>query len=124
VLGTQTYRPIKSDFRGAAAYVLAHERPGDRLIFQIPYDRYLYEYYAGPVADARDGPYTNNGMDDAELNEQMAQATAAAPAVWLIASEVPMWDERGMTESWLKAHGRLVDRSDFTLVSVSRYDLR
>ncbi len=123
-LGLQAYRPIKSDFRGAAAYVLAHRKPGDRLIFQIPYDEYLFEYYAGPVSDASDGPYTNGGMTDAELNQQMAQATAAAPAVWLVASEVPMWDERGMTESWLNAHGRLVDRSDLTLVSVSRYDMQ
>ncbi len=123
-LGMQAYRPIKSDFRGAAAYVMAHGQPGDRLIFQIPYDRYLFEYYAGPVADGRDGPYTNNGMTDAELNEEMSQATAAAPAVWLVASEVSMWDERGMTEAWLDAHARLVERSDLTLVSVSRDDLR
>ena len=42
---TQASRPIKSDFRGAAQFVAAHARPGDRLIFQMPYNHYIFSYY-------------------------------------------------------------------------------
>jgi len=130
VLG-QAYQPFKSDFRSAATYVGAHRKPGDLLIFQIPYGRYTYTYYSSgdfnPGDESQpwlDGPYTNNGMSQDALVSYMAQGTAAAAAVWLVASETSLWDSSGLTESWLSSHGEVTDRSDFARVSVTRYELR
>jgi len=120
----QMARPIKSDFRGAAAYVMAQKQPGDRLLFQIPYNRYTFSYYSGELDEWLDGPYTNHGMSAAELDALMTRATAHLSAVWLIASEAPMWDERGLTEAWLDAHGTITHRAAFARVTVTRYQLR
>ncbi len=120
----QMVQPIKSDFRAAAAYVMAQKQPGDRLLFQIPYNRYTFAYYSGELDEWLDGPYTNHGMSAAELDALLTRATAQLPAVWLIASEVPMWDERGLTEAWLNAHGTITQRAEFARVTVTRYQLR
>lgn len=120
----QMTQPIKSNFRAAAAYVMAQKQPGDRLLFQIPYNRYTFAYYSGELDEWLDGPYTNHGMSAAELDALLTRATAQLPAVWLIASEVPMWDERGLTEAWLNAHGTITQRAEFARVTVTRYQLR
>jgi hypothetical protein len=121
-LGIQAYQSLKSDFRGAAHYVMAQREPGDRLLFQIPYNQYLFEYYAGPLTNTAEGPYTN-GMSDARADQWMVAATAGARDVWLIAAEVSEWDARGFTEAWLNAHGSVTERAEFTLVTVTRYHL-
>ena len=99
--GVQTVRPIKSDLRAAADYVAAHLQADDRLVYQIPYIRYTFSYYASgrnnpndPAFLGMDGLYTNNSMTEAEAADRMARGTAGAGAVWLIASEAPMWDQR------------------------------
>jgi mannosyltransferase len=130
----QGSRPIKSDFRSAARFVSTRQRPGDLLLFQIPYGRYLVSYYSnGGVPDApaalgglswADGPYTNNGASEAAVAEQMAQETAGSQAVWLIASEVPMWDRRELTRRWLSENGEVTDQGDFARVSATRYELK
>ena len=58
----QSHEPIKADMRATAAYVQAHRQPEDRIVFQMPYIRHTFEYYAGPQPDAVDGSYTNNGL--------------------------------------------------------------
>jgi hypothetical protein len=120
----QTAEPIKSDFRAATRFVLAHRQAGDQLLFQIPYGRYSFVYYGGEVDKWLDGPYTNHGMSAAELDATMTNATAGVSAVWLIATEAPMWDHRGLTEAWLKAHGRVTRQAEFARVAVTRYQLR
>lgn len=127
----QVRQPIKSDFRSAAGFVLQHMQPGDLLVYQIPYIRYTFTYYSSgqgnPRAEAlpwTDGPYTNRGMSEAEVAAWMARGVGDARAVWLIASEVPMWDARGLTEQWLEAHGTAELRGEFTRVTVTRYVLR
>ena len=119
----QAQRPVKADFRSAAHFVMAHQQAGDLLIFQIPYNRFTFRYYDGDKFNWMDGPYTNGGMSETELASQMSQGTAQAKAAWLIASEVPMWDQRGLTQAWLAAHGTVTDRAQFTRVSVTRYKL-
>ena len=47
-----------------------------------------------------------------------------ARAVWLIASEAPMWDERNLTEAWLNRRGAITDHAEFARVAVTRYALR
>jgi len=129
-VGVQASQPIKSDFRAAARYVLANRQAGDLLIYQIPYIRYTFIYYASQDADPNDatlrgvdGLYTNSGMSEAEVAARMASDTAGVQAVWLIASEVSMWDERGLVEQWLAAHGTVTRHAEFARVSVTRYEL-
>jgi 4-amino-4-deoxy-L-arabinose transferase-like glycosyltransferase len=133
----QVHRPVKADFRSAASFVLAYRQPGDLLIFQIPYNRLVFTYYAGGelnpaggrppelVGGLRwmDGPYTNHGLDEDALARQMAEGTAAADAVWFIASEAEMWDARGLTQAWFAAHGAVTHQAEFARVAVTRYDL-
>jgi hypothetical protein len=44
--------------------------------------------------------------------------------VWLLRSEVEMWDQRRLMDAWLDQHGELVDQADFLGVQVRRYRLR
>lgn len=120
----QMQTPIKSDFRAAAAYVEARRQPGDLLLFQIPYNRIVYEYYAGPQAAAIDGCYTNSGSREAQVDEEMRRAIGDAPAVWLIASEEEMWDQRRLVRQWLESQGEVTDQQDFARVEVLRYAIR
>lgn len=129
--GVQTAHPIKSDFRAAARYVLAHRQGDDVLVYQIPHIRYTFSYYASdqnnpndPLLLGLDGLYTNTGMSAAEAADRMARGTAGARAAWLIASETSMWDQRGLTEQWLAAHGTPSLHADFERVSVTRYELQ
>lgn len=115
--------PIKADWRAAAAYVTAHRQPGDRLLYLIPYNRFSFEYYAGPQVDWADGPYTNNANPPQQVADEMRRATHGAPAVWLIASEEALWDSRGLVRSWLAAHGQVTAAVQFTRVEVVRYQL-
>jgi mannosyltransferase len=124
-------RPIKADFRAAAAFVLAHRQPGDVLIFQIPYNRYTFTYYASPTHDPQDtarpwldGPYTNRPVTEAQVDDWMRRGLDGAFGAWLIASEVPLWDEQGMTEKWLAGHGTAQDHAEFSRVAVTRYELK
>jgi len=121
---SQTTQPIKSDFRAAAQFVTARKHPGDLLVFQIPYNRHTFAYYSGAVDRWLDGPYTNHGMSEADLDAEMARGTRAARAVWLIDSEAPMWDARNLTEAWLSGRGAVTDRAEFARVAVTRYALR
>lgn len=119
----QAHVPIKADFRAAAAYVQAHRQPDDRLLFLIPHARYTFEYYAGQQTGWIDGPYTNSGNLPEQVADEMARALAGAPAVWLVASEVRLWDERGLVRGWLENNARPTDDAQFTRVQVLRYAL-
>jgi uncharacterized membrane protein len=120
----QMHTPIKSDFRAAAAYVEARRQPGDLLLFQIPYNRIVYEYYAGPQAAAIEGRYTNSGNPEAQVDEEMRSAVGSAPAVWLIASEEEMWDQRRLVRQWLELQGEVTDQQGFARVEAVRYAIR
>ncbi len=126
----QAHVPIKADFRSAASFVAAHQRADDLLLFQIPYVRQNYRYYSdrfdSSVGRLRgiDGPYTNDGLGEPAVAETMTSGTAQAAAVWLIASETPMWDARSLTQAWLSAHGAVTDQAEFARVAVTRYELR
>jgi len=120
----QMQTPIKSDFRAAAAYVEARRQPGDLLLFQMPYNRIVYEYYAGPQTAAIDGRYTNSGNSEEQVSEELRREMGDAPAVWLLASEEEMWDRRGLVRQWLANHGAVTDQQDFARVQVVRYAIR
>jgi hypothetical protein len=123
---------------------------GDLLLFQIPYGRYSFEHYfrltqetarslptvgehrlllpsvlggGGEPYQSVEGLYTNNGMEPAEADRRMAGLLAGGRTVWLIASEVELWDERGLVRAWLDEHATLAGEAHFTRVDVYRYEL-
>lgn len=124
----QATQPIKADFRAAAAYVVQRWQPGDALMYQIPYNRFTFTYYASAGRNPQDlswsgvdGPYTNAGMSEAEADAWIATRLGGANTVWLVSSEAPMWDERDLTGQWFDANAQEVDRADFARVTVLRY---
>ncbi len=148
-LWLQATTSIKTDFRAATAYVAARMAPGDLILFQIPYGRYSFDYYyprekpaapAPPPGGQRtflplvvggggepypwaEGLFTNAGMSADEVARHMADVVAGRQVVWLVASEVSMWDQRGLVQAWLDEHATLRDEAQFTRVAVYRYQL-
>jgi len=110
---TQATRPIKSDFRGAARLVAQDYQLGDLIVFQIPYGRYTFEYYFDRPFDGAEGLYTNWRDESGhyrvtvvETAGQMQAMTAGRSVVWLIGSEMEMWDARHLVLQWLQEHGQ------------------
>lgn len=128
-LGTQATTPFKSDFRSAAHFVQERYQ-GEAILFQIPYGRFTFDYYFDPPFRSIDGPYANHRnadgsylRDAAAIDADIAGALAGQKAVWLVATEVEMWDDRHLLDDWLKRHARETDRGDFMRVSVVRYEV-
>jgi hypothetical protein len=129
-VNAQATTPYKSDFRSAARYVQAHSVGNEGFLFQIPYGQFTFGYYFKAPFQAIDGPYTNHRQPDGSyvydadyIDAGIANSLAGQKAVWLVASEVEMWDERHLLENWLSRHARITDRADFERVSVIRYEL-
>jgi 4-amino-4-deoxy-L-arabinose transferase-like glycosyltransferase len=119
----QGHQPVKSDFRAAAQFVAAHAQAGDRLIFQMPYNRFTFTYYYGELPTWVDGPYTNGGMPEAEVDGYLAREVGSAPGVWLVDSEAALWDEDGLVQAWLEEHGTRTAQAELARVAVTRYQL-
>ncbi len=89
-----------------------------------------YEVFAPLVASAgapyrwADGLYTNGGMAPEAVDSSMERLTAGVDTVWLIATEVEMWDKDGLVQAWLGRHAALGEEAEFVRVSVYRYDFR
>jgi mannosyltransferase len=99
------------------------------IVFQIPYGKYTFDYYfPSDEYPWAGGLYTNHRAPDGSylMSEQgaayrMQEVTAGYDAVWLVATETTMWDERGLVQAWLEANARRVDEAHFTQVDVYRY---
>jgi mannosyltransferase len=146
-LWMQATSPLKADFRAATAYLTSHKSHDDLILFQIPYGRYSYEYYARqrPGAPSRrgayriflpaiggsggasyrwaEGLYTNGGMGPGEVDRRMSEITAGSQVVWLVATEVEMWDDANLVQGWLDEHATLTEEVEFVRVTVYRYQL-
>jgi hypothetical protein len=120
----QTTTPIKSDFRAAAGYVMTHRQNNAPIMFQMPYVRDTFDYYFDTEYVALEGPWTNGGESEAQVENSMTRSLAAYPEVWLVASESWLWDSRGLTQAWLDQHADLVESANFTLVDVYHYNLQ
>lgn len=147
----QARTPLKADFRSATRYLVQRMAQDDLILFQIPYGRYSFEYYYS-VAERQPAPsqqaggeyrlflplvaggsgqpfrwaeglYTNGGMTLDEVDRRMAALVAGNDVVWLVATEVPLWDARGLVQSWLDEHATLTAEAEFLRVEVSRYEL-
>jgi mannosyltransferase len=125
--------PISSRDRGFESYLpmvtARHSEGGDLIIFQIPYGRYTFDYYfpmeTYPWAE---GLYTNHRtaegayqMSEQEAAWQMREMTQGHEAVWLVATEMTVWDERNLVQNWLDEHFKRVTEAHFSRVDVYRY---
>ena len=122
-LATQAVNPIKSDFRAAAAYVMAHHQNHEPIMFQMPYVRHAFDYYFGADYVALEGPWTNDDKSVESVASLMASSVGEHTDVWLVVSEEWLWDSRGLTLAWLDAHGQSVESARFALVDVYHYRL-
>jgi uncharacterized membrane protein len=120
----QATRPIKSDFRAAANYVMAHRQKNTPIMFQMPYVRHTFDYYFDDEYVSLEGPWTNDDKSEAQVDDAMTRVLMAYPEIWLVASESWLWDSRGLTQAWLDQHAHLVESANFTLVDVYHYKLR
>jgi mannosyltransferase len=125
---SQVINPIRPDLRGASAFISSAARPGDVIVFQIPYGRHGYEYYAQRVGaqigatQIIEAPYTNYGMSEEEVEATLLPAIGTASRVWLYETEPAMWDQRGVVRSWFDAALTLLNRREFRGVSVGLYE--
>ncbi len=120
---TQASVPLKSDFRAAAAYVVARRQDGTPIMFHMPYVRYTFDYYFHGDYAALEGPWTNGGQSEAQVDTAMTHLLAGYGDAWVVFSESGLWDARGLVRSWLDRHARLVEVAHFALVDVCYYDL-
>jgi mannosyltransferase len=113
--------------------LVVRDRYSDELIvFQIPYGRHTFDYYF-PTEEYpwAEGLYTNHRAPDGSylMSEQeaafrMQEMTAGHDVIWLVATEVEMWDERGLVRAWLEANAQRTDEAHFMRVDVYRYVMR
>jgi len=59
----------------------------------------------------------------AEVDAQMRNITAGANDVWVMRSEVEMWDSRHLMDEWLDEHATLVEQADYHGTQVRHYRL-
>lgn len=123
----QWIHPIRPDLRGAAAYLVANMQPDDVVVFQIPYGRHSFTYYAErfgkPLDQARvlEAPYTNAGMAEVDVAGELTLAIIGAPRVWLVETEVAMWDQRNLVRQWFDLALTPSTHQDFRGVNVGLY---
>jgi hypothetical protein len=125
-LGTvwqQSAVPIKSDFRGAAAYVAQRRAPDELLFFHISYTRGVFEYYYGDAGPYGEGVATNDQTRWEDLDADLSARVAGYDVVWLVLSEPEMWDARGMNVQWFQEHASAEERAEFSRVSIVKYRL-
>ena len=121
----QVHTPLKADWRNAAAFVQTNRSPGDIVLFQHPYNRIAYAYYAGWDYPWRETPYAPEtaNMTVADVGARLAPLVEGARYVWLVESEAELWDPRGLNRQWLDSQGQPVADVLFNLVHVTRYQL-
>jgi len=130
---------IKYDLRAGVTYIAERRDPTALLILQIPHQQWAWQYYtsdfaadlfddgAARLGNWAEGIWTNNGQSDDEavaaVNEQMQAISAGNSEIWLLSSEVEMWDRRHLMRAWLDAHGTLIDQAEFHGVQARHYEL-
>ena len=53
----------------------------------------------------------------------MQQITAGAKDLWIMRSEVEMWDARHLMDEWLDQHGKVIDQAEFLGAQVKHYQM-
>ena len=129
---------LKYDLRSAVTTIAGPRDPNNELlILQIPHMEYAYRYYSsdfGPdpfgESDARlgwwaHGLWTNHGLPDeearADVDRQMRNAVAGARDIWVLRSEVEMWDRRHLMDEWLDQNADLIEIESFHGTEMRHY---
>ena len=123
-LVAQITQPIRPDLRGGANFIASQLQPGDRLVFQIPYNKFGFQYYLTHDAsrityNVIEAPYTNYGMSADEVSADLRAHLPPNYHVWLIETEPSLWDSRGLVRTWFDATLPLIERRSFNGVTVS-----
>ena len=126
-LAAQITQPIRPDLRGSAAFIASQLQPSDILVFQIPYNKYGFEYYLTHVhpqfsilnSQFIEAPYTNYGMSADEVAAELRVHLSPNRRVWLIETEPGLWDARGLVRQWFDASLPVIERRSFNGVTVS-----
>ena len=130
-IGIQMTRPFKPQFREATAHLRRQRLPDALLLFQIPYNRVMVDYYLPlPLEPWAEAPFTNFRDADGnfivtpmDVDAQLRVLTQGSGQVWLVYSEASMWDERELVKAWLDQHGDLLAEAHFLMVSLYHYRL-
>jgi hypothetical protein len=123
-LADQATRPIKPDFRAAAAYVEGRYQPGDLVVFHLSYMARNFDYYFPGEYEGWGAPAPGGDMSESELDFLMQTNTSGHERVWLVMSEAEMWDPRGRVKAWMDAHAPAPPEAQvFAHVSVFRYEI-
>ncbi|MBN2393593.1 MAG: glycosyltransferase family 39 protein [Anaerolineae bacterium] len=125
----QATLPIKPQFQLATHHIEASRAPTELVLFQIPYNHHVALYYAeGSLDPWAEAPFTNWQKEDGSyyvdmsyVDEQMMVLTSGYSGVWLVYSEVALWDDRELVKQWLDSHTRLVGHQAYVGVDVFHY---
>lgn len=121
--------PIKPQFHLATRHIEASRAPGELLLFQIPYNHHVVGYYAEtPLDPWAEAPFTNWRQPDGSyyvympyVDKEMTSVLSGYSGVWLVYSEVVLWDDRELVKQWLDTHARLVEQRSYYGVDVFYY---
>lgn len=113
--------PIKPQFRPVTEIFMSEKRELDLLVFQIPYNRHVVEFYAADELGAWvEAPYTNwreqDGaytVDSETVGRQMRRLVAGHDRIWLVYSEAHLWDDRELVNAWLTDNYELMEQWAF-----------
>jgi len=111
----------KEDVRAAAYYVQLHEEPGDIVLVPVVRDVFNH-YYDGSAS--RFVFYTGQAGSDAEVEARIEEWAEGARRLWYVAARTWDVDPEGRIGKYLEAGHELLDRSDFTGVSIYLYEMR
>ncbi len=125
----QITTPIKPQFREVSAYLETHRRPGEPLVFQIPYNHIVVDFYTDePLDPWIEAPFTNwrtaSGayqVTPPAVDLQLRQAVQGRECAWLVYAEAQMWDERELVKAWFDAEAVLVTERHYHLVDLYHY---
>ncbi len=129
-LYSQSTLAIKPQYQILVNYLMRQDSAEDLFLFQIPYNARVFEYYARNQIYHQDGaPYTNWHVADGSyqvgesyVHQEMKRLTGEYSKIWLIYSEVELWDERELVKDWLDSRWILADERIFRGVTLYAYE--
>ena len=62
-------------------------------------------------------------MSQEEADQHMQAMTTGRRTVWLVGTEMEMWDQRHLVLQWLQAHGRQTHENGFARVTLWRFEM-
>lgn len=136
----QSVVDIKYDLRSAIRQIDALREEDELLILQIPHLEFSFRYYTSDQgsspfdgSDTRlgiwtEGLWTNHGKPDdesqTEVADQMAKVANNHRKIWVLRSEVEMWDRRYLMDEWLDNNAIRLQQWDFHGSQVRYYEIK